>query len=94
MTVVAGVDVTSPEMPPRVTILAIDERYRHYLYHFRSDGERCSLAAVRVDGHFVRPENKTWSIPVPDPVGDALTRAGASTSSSLADGEATGPLSR
>lgn len=90
VTVAAGVDVSSPEMPPQVTMLAIDERYRHYLYHFTNDGSRFSLGAVQVDGHFVRPINKPWQIPLPDSVRNALTQAEyVPASNSLRDGGAT-----
>lgn len=78
LTVVADVDVSSSEAPPQVTVLAIDERFRHFLYHFTNGRGGLSVAALQVDGHLVRPGNKPWEIPIPDSVGRTLSRAGYS----------------
>jgi len=75
LTVVVDVDVSSSEAPPRVTIMAIDERYRQFLYHFSDEETELSLSALQVDGHLVRPRNKSWDVEVPEPVSDALSRA-------------------
>lgn len=75
LTVVADVDVSSSENPPQVTILAIDERFRHFLYHFTNDRNGLSVDALQVDGHLVRPRNKPWEIPIPDSVRRTLSQA-------------------
>ena len=75
LTVVTDVDVSPSEMPPRVTVMAIDERYRHFLYHFSSEDAGLSLSALQVDGHLVCPPNKPWEVDVPEQVEEALSRA-------------------
>jgi hypothetical protein len=72
LTVVADVDASASGHPPQVTVLAIDERFRHFVYHFAADRTDPSLRALQVDGHLVRPANKAWTVPVPDPVSAAV----------------------
>lgn len=73
---VADVDIAAPHQPPQVTVMAIDERYRHFLYHFTTDGTRAVLDTVQVEGHLVRAEDVPHSIPVPAPVRDSLAQYG------------------
>ncbi|MEF8857674.1 MAG: hypothetical protein V5A38_01925 [Halolamina sp.] len=75
LTVVADVDASSSGNPAQVTILAIDERFRHFLYHFTTDSSGLSVDALQVDGHLVRPRNKPWEIPIPDSVRRTLSGA-------------------
>ncbi|MCU4754079.1 hypothetical protein OB919_19200 [Halobacteria archaeon AArc-curdl1] len=73
---VADVDVAGNHQPPQVTVLAIDERHRHFLYHFTHDGTRTVLDTVQVEGHLVRTEDVPHSIPTPAPVRDILAQYG------------------
>jgi hypothetical protein len=72
LTVLTSVDVPSVDRPG-ATVLAIDERYRHFLYHFERVGEAAELAGLQVDGHVVRPDDGPRSIPVPAAVRSELT---------------------
>ncbi|MEM4782613.1 MAG: hypothetical protein QXG03_13765 [Halalkalicoccus sp.] len=68
LAVVATVDVSPPSEPPRVTVLAIDDRHRQFLYHFGSGDEPADLVALQVEGQLVRPTDAERPIPIPDPV--------------------------
>jgi hypothetical protein len=53
-------------MAPKITVLALDQRYRHILYHFVDTERSAELAALQVDGHIV--ETTDVDVPIPDTV--------------------------
>jgi len=46
--------------------LALDQRYRHILYHFVDAERSAELAALQVDGHIVETTNV--DVPIPDTI--------------------------
>ena len=65
MTTLATVDVAASSDPADLTVVAIDERRRHFLYHFRTTEDGGELLALQVEGHVVRASNAESSLPVP-----------------------------
>jgi len=58
--------MSGKEVVPRVVVLALDQRYRHILYHFVDRERSAELAEVQVDGHIV--ETTDVDVPIPDAV--------------------------
>jgi hypothetical protein len=78
LTVLTSVDVPGVHRPG-VTVLAIDERRRHFLYHFDRVEGTTELVGLQVDGHVVRSDDAPRSISVPAAVRSELaTSTGAS----------------
>lgn len=74
VTPLVEVNVAPVGDPPAVTVLAIDDRSRHFLYHFDSPDGSVELVALQVDGHIVRTENAGVVPLVPDAVLDRVAR--------------------
>lgn len=70
----AALDVDSSSDPAETTVVAIDERRRHYLYHFATVEGGAELVALQVEGHVVRTENVESPLPVPPTVRRTLAQ--------------------
>lgn len=74
MTTLATVDVAASSDPTDLTVVAIDERRRHFLYHFRTSEDGGELLALQVEGHVVRATNAESSLRVPATIRQTLER--------------------
>ena len=65
VTVLAQLDGSADRERPAVTVLAIDERCRHFRYRVRRTEEPLELETLEVDGQIVRPTAKEETPPIP-----------------------------
>lgn len=72
LTTLATVDVAASSDPADLTVVTIDDRRRHFLYHVRIRDHSAELVALQVDGHVVQESNTESKLPVPPAVRRAL----------------------
>jgi hypothetical protein len=65
VTVLAQLDGSADRERSAVTVLAIDERCRHFRYRVRRTEEPLELETLEVDGQIIRPTAKEETPPIP-----------------------------
>jgi len=74
VTVLATFEGSTDRERPAVTVLAIDERRRHFRYRVRRTGDALELVTLEVDGHIVRPTARESAPPVPAAIREHLSQ--------------------
>ncbi|MEF8843666.1 MAG: hypothetical protein V5A62_18920 [Haloarculaceae archaeon] len=74
VTVLAQFDGSVDRERPEITVLAIDERCRHFRYRVRRIEELLELETLEVDGHIVRPTAKEGTPPIPGAIREHVSQ--------------------
>jgi len=70
VTAIVSVDASTGTVPREVTVLAVDDRHRHFRYRVRCARKTVALVTVEVDGQLVRPTANGTAPPIPEAIRD------------------------